>query len=334
LLKKRFYIVVLFAAMSVFAYEREYRLGDAALTVSGSDEEIGLADVYRLKITVTSPRTFDAEITYETDEADFDLVEQPSQSGSRVDGEMIVKTYSIGFAPLSAGEAVLEGITVKISGSDLEQELEPIQVSVASALSQQDIELIQKEGVDPLIDESLQVRDVAAIPFDKRIIAAAAAGGLILAAAIVYLLIRWKRRRDMRIRYVSLNYTINTAIVRLNRLDLPARGGYELYYRTVCNLLRYYIEYRFNLRARDMTTEEFLESLRDSNELDTSTKGDLKFFMEQCDMVKFARYVPDEEQIRYIGSLLEDFANKTADAECRITEAQARIFDEVLEAAA
>ncbi|AQQ72180.1 hypothetical protein SMSP2_02561 [Limihaloglobus sulfuriphilus] len=320
--------------MSVFAYERQYRLGDAALTVSGSDEQISLADVYRLKITVTSPQTFDAEITYEPDDADFDLVEQPGQSGSRVKGEMIVKTYSIGFAPLSAGEAVLEGITVKITGSDNELELEPIQVSVVSALTQEDIELIKTEGVDPLIDESLQVRDVAAIPFDKRIIAAAAAGGIILAAAIVYLLIRWKRRRDRRIRYVSLNYTINSAVVRLNRLDLPSRGKYELYYQTVCNLLRYYIEYRFNLRARDMTTEEFLESLRDSSDLDTATKGDLKYFMEQCDMVKFARYVPDEEQIRYIGSLLEEFANKTADAERQITEAQARIFDEVVEEAA
>jgi hypothetical protein len=62
----------------------------------------------------------------------------------------------------------------------------------------------------------------------------------------------------------------------------------------VSNTLRLYLEERFNLRAPERTTEEFLVELRTSRHLTVDQKQSLGEFLESCDLVKFARFEPNE----------------------------------------
>jgi len=56
------------------------------------------------------------------------------------------------------------------------------------------------------------------------------------------------------------------------------------------------MEERFDIRAPEMTTEEFLASLNTSGRLAEPHKKFLREFLGSCDMVKFARYFfPREE---------------------------------------
>jgi hypothetical protein len=52
------------------------------------------------------------------------------------------------------------------------------------------------------------------------------------------------------------------------------------------------MENRFSLRAPEMTTEEFLIDLKNSDVLNEEQKSLIREFLSHCDMVKFARYLP------------------------------------------
>ena len=60
----------------------------------------------------------------------------------------------------------------------------------------------------------------------------------------------------------------------------------------VSDVLRIYLEERFELHAPDRTTEEFLAELGGRSVLSESQKGTLAEFLSQCDLVKFARDEP------------------------------------------
>lgn len=73
-------------------------------------------------------------------------------------------------------------------------------------------------------------------------------------------------------------------------------GKVREYYFELSDIVRHYVENRFQLRAPEMTTEEFLTTLKDSKILNAEQKILLKDFLSHCDMVKFAKYLPDEKE--------------------------------------
>ena len=66
----------------------------------------------------------------------------------------------------------------------------------------------------------------------------------------------------------------------------------------VSDTLRLYLEERFDFRAPERTTEEFLYELQSTNLLTASQKDRLREFLERCDLVKFAKYEPREPELR------------------------------------
>ena len=66
----------------------------------------------------------------------------------------------------------------------------------------------------------------------------------------------------------------------------------------VSDAVRVYLEERFQLRAPERTTEEFLRDLQKTSALSAPQKESLGLFLEQCDLVKFARFEPPETMLR------------------------------------
>lgn len=66
----------------------------------------------------------------------------------------------------------------------------------------------------------------------------------------------------------------------------------------VSDAVRLYLEERFQLRAPERTTEEFLRDLQKTSVLTAQQKESLSVFLEQCDLVKFARFEPPESLLR------------------------------------
>lgn len=75
-------------------------------------------------------------------------------------------------------------------------------------------------------------------------------------------------------------------------------GDPKLFCTMVSDTARVYLEERFNLRAPERTTDEFLVELRASHHLTREQKQSLGAFLESCDLVKFARFEPTEQALR------------------------------------
>ena len=66
----------------------------------------------------------------------------------------------------------------------------------------------------------------------------------------------------------------------------------------VSDAVRVYLEERFQLRAPERTTEEFLRDLQKTSALTAQQKQTLSTFLDQCDLMKFARFEPTEAALR------------------------------------
>lgn len=66
----------------------------------------------------------------------------------------------------------------------------------------------------------------------------------------------------------------------------------------VSDTVRLYLEERFNFHAPERTTEEFLRELSGSRLLLSDQKESVGKFLENCDLVKFAKYEPGENELR------------------------------------
>ncbi len=67
---------------------------------------------------------------------------------------------------------------------------------------------------------------------------------------------------------------------------------FKEYYFELGLILRHYFENRFSVKAPDMTTDEFLASLKQSTYLTDQQKNMLEEFFTFSDMVKFAKHTP------------------------------------------
>lgn len=84
---------------------------------------------------------------------------------------------------------------------------------------------------------------------------------------------------------------------RIKSEKLPARGKIKEYYSRISGVARYYLENRFQLKAPERTTEEFLGEMATANILSLAHQELVGDFLGHCDLVKFARYGPTEEEI-------------------------------------
>ena len=66
----------------------------------------------------------------------------------------------------------------------------------------------------------------------------------------------------------------------------------------VSDTIRWYLEERFNFRAPERTTEEFLYELQSTHLLTRDQKESLAEFLKCCDLVKFARFEPMQSQLK------------------------------------
>jgi hypothetical protein len=80
----------------------------------------------------------------------------------------------------------------------------------------------------------------------------------------------------------------------------------------VSDVLRAYVEERFDLHAPERTTEEFMEELRASTKLTPEHKALLEDFLSRCDLVKFARFEPTHPELQSLLDSALRFVDETA----------------------
>lgn len=87
----------------------------------------------------------------------------------------------------------------------------------------------------------------------------------------------------------------------------------------VSDTVRMYLEERFKFHAPERTTEEFLYELSETNLLTPDQKESLGRFLESCDLVKFAKYEPGENELRELHSSAVQLVEETEPTEVSAT---------------
>ena len=90
----------------------------------------------------------------------------------------------------------------------------------------------------------------------------------------------------------------------------------------VSDTARNYLEERFEFRAPERTTEEFLRELGGTDLLTGEQKESLGGFLESCDLVKFAKYEPGEYELRELHGSAVRLVEETEPVEVQSPEAK------------
>ena len=90
------------------------------------------------------------------------------------------------------------------------------------------------------------------------------------------------------------------ALKRLQSLELANlrnKNLYESYYVELTDIVRRFIEDKYQLPATSQTTDEFLQGAAQNPSFEPQTKYLLTQFLEYADKVKFAQHQPSSEDV-------------------------------------
>lgn len=137
-----------------------------------------------------------------------------------------------------------------------------------------------------------------------------------LLLTIVFALYRWfKRVRPAKPQRIAPPW--ETALARLASLEAKGwrdAGKLEPYYVELSAILRHYIEDRFDLRAPERTTPEFLIEASTSGKLTDEHQRMLASFLRYSDRVKFAKFEPTAEDAARNYTEVKRFVEETVPA--------------------
>jgi hypothetical protein len=140
---------------------------------------------------------------------------------------------------------------------------------------------------------------------------------LILIALAILLLYFLKRRRQGKSLLPRKQKPIRPAheiameeLERLVAAGLLNRGEVKEYYIQLSDIIRQYIENRFYIPALEMTTGQLI-TVMSSEGLDEEYIDMMRIFLDQCDLVKFAKYIPTEQENNETTQIAFDFVDRT-----------------------
>ena len=141
--------------------------------------------------------------------------------------------------------------------------------------------------------------------------------GLILAVTALGGLVYWFWRSHKRlpvVRATPPQSPYDRAVQSLRALlaeSLMERGLVDEFYTRLSDIVRHYLEGRFQLRAPELTTEEFLHEVARDASLRQEHKDLLGAFLQESDLVKFARLRPAELDMKRAFDAAEQFVHDT-----------------------
>lgn len=135
---------------------------------------------------------------------------------------------------------------------------------------------------------------------------------LALIGIVIYLIMKKKKKGY----YFKPEVILPPHIIALKELDelkaskIWQKGQEKMYYTRLTDVLREYIDRRFGIDAPEMTSDEILQSVKKATGT-VSTIENLKQILYTADLVKFAKYLPlqDENDLSMMNAYF--FVNQT-----------------------
>ncbi|WP_136083327.1 hypothetical protein [Pontiella desulfatans] len=277
------------------------------LDVSLPHESIMIGDQVELSITTICPSNGVVELPEIGHEKDIVVLKRDWESTPLADGNVLTETiYTL--TSFRLGEHVLttNPVVYRMGGKALTNAFPETTIRVVSSLGQ----ISSSEIADIKKVHKLPGRIPPWI-------------WIVLGSAVVAFLVGlvtsklWKNRETL----VPKAPPVPPHVVAFKALDALMRKGLlekdecNPFYTELSMILRTYLEGRFQLNAPDETTEEIVEEMSKSPELDGNQRNILQEFMRQADMVKFAKGHPDRTTMESAFNTTRQFVEQTKQTE-------------------
>jgi hypothetical protein len=303
------------AEKTEFEIDEQYERGPLSVHVRIDKSKLTIAETLLLEFEAVIEPGYEVKMP-KMDKVleNFGIVDW-NNLGSRLDeNNNVASTYRYRLEPFLSGKYEVPAFTFEFydvnSVEDKKYELssEPVEIEVTSLLGEQRGELVIEDIED--VVEMPQEASLWWLWFLVITFIAAVAGG--------WILLRRKRVAKLIRIFKPAHEIAYDRLKALVQENLVEAGKIKEFYERISSILRHYIEHRFDLRAPERTTEEFLAELKYTDVLSVSDKESLEEFLTHCDLVKFAKHNPTNEQIQQTFDLVKEFIEKTKSDEHRI----------------
>jgi hypothetical protein len=223
--------------------------------------------------------------------------------------DVLKRTFTL--LPEEIGEGSIDSIDIEYMIGDKSDKLttKSIKIPILSYTGKDENQISFMEKLNP---ESLQPN------YTKTIVTILIIVGILIFSALTFFIIRLIMRNRRKKEHIEITPAYKIALKAFNELqkeNLINKGEIELFYRKLSLILREYIENRFEIKAPEQTTEEFMREMFSSDIIQNEYKAILRDFLSQCDLVKFAKYEPPLSCHNDAYNVAIDFVEKTADKE-------------------
>ena len=274
--------------------------------------------VDRSKITIGDVITYTVTVTRDKDVK----VKLPGLAENL--GQFEIRDYKV-FDPLKKDGKIIDRVQYKISTFDIgDFQIPPI--SIQYSIPPDTVEHVLKSEAIKITVESVapskegDIKDIkppVEIPFDWRpYVKYGLFGllGLLLLGALVYFWIRKRSGKPL----IPLkaepprppHEVALEALESLQNSDFLEKGQVKRYYSDVSEIIRRYIGGRFGVDALDLTSTELLSELKSIPISDEHLQL-MTDFTDLCDLVKFAKYIPEDEENQKVIDWAFQFIHET-----------------------
>lgn len=153
-------------------------------------------------------------------------------------------------------------------------------------------------------DDKRELRDIkppVQIPFNYFFLFSMLAVVVLLTVAAYFGYLFYKRRKEKGYLFRApepprpAHEVALQAIADLLKRKLPEQGAYKQFYSEISEIIRRYIENRYFLPALEETSDEIMRDMK-NQDLPDELYRLLSEFLNLSDLVKFAKYIPDQQE--------------------------------------
>ncbi|MDD4644844.1 MAG: hypothetical protein PHY99_02535, partial [Bacteroidales bacterium] len=171
------------------------------------------------------------------------------------------------------------------------------------------------------VDTTKGITDIK-LPYEMKVTVAEVlpfilAGLLLIAIVLLYLRYLKKKKQKPDVIEKPSAPVIPAHLLALEQLDelmkekLWQQGKIKLYYSRLTDILREYIERRFDVPAMEQTTEDIMRDFNRNGYTNEGIRKELKALLELADLVKFAKWYPVAEEHEASQQSAYDFIIRT-----------------------
>lgn len=259
-----------------------------AITSRVTPDPSQIGDLIRLEVTAAYPAGYAVNVPLGLKLDPLHLV-SVDESEPESTGQGLRKVFTFTLQHFATGEARTPSFTLTYVDPDGAVHTAPVpphDFTVTALLANEADP--KRQGEDPPV--SLEY------PNTRAELAIYYAGAALIAGFVSALLwLRWRRRP----RPVVLpppeppDVVALRALDRLQASDYAGKGEFQLHYLQLTEIMKAYLEGRFGIDALERTTDELRRTLLASEAAIAPLKPtDVVRFLQQCDLVKFARFAP------------------------------------------